>query len=170
VCLQHWHGWCHMKLQPSRHKFCVHHTTMHHVTPCKATNVRLCVFSCNLPPALLAEWPGSFTCYFGNTEWNEYRNKSQRRKSTLVKKFSRRSCTDANPRPFNHGSGILTTELSPSGGFPSRFDVFSRCERRYPYVKGCNSGAFQTFSWEQLVTCLAHSKEPFKTSLAEYWW
>ena len=22
-----------------------------------------CVFGCNLPPALLAEWPGSFTCY-----------------------------------------------------------------------------------------------------------
>ena len=26
----------------------------------------VCVFSCNLPPALLAEWPGSFTCYCGN--------------------------------------------------------------------------------------------------------
>ena len=25
------------------------------------------VFSCNLPPALLADWPGSFTCYCGNT-------------------------------------------------------------------------------------------------------
>ena len=25
------------------------------------------VFGCNLPPALLAEWPGSFTCYCGNT-------------------------------------------------------------------------------------------------------
>ena len=24
-------------------------------------------FSCNLPPALLAEWPGFFTCYCGNT-------------------------------------------------------------------------------------------------------
>ena len=38
--LQHWHGWCHMKLQPSRRKFGVHHTTMHHVTACKATYVR----------------------------------------------------------------------------------------------------------------------------------
>ena len=27
----------------------------------------VCVFSCNLPPALLAEWPGSFTCYCSNT-------------------------------------------------------------------------------------------------------
>ena len=65
--LQCWHGWCHMKLQPSQRKFCVHHTTMHHVTSCKATYVGVCVFSCNLPPALLAEWPGSFTCYCGNT-------------------------------------------------------------------------------------------------------
>ena len=40
VYLQRWHGWCHMKLQPFRRKFCVHHTTMHHVTSCKATYVR----------------------------------------------------------------------------------------------------------------------------------
>ena len=37
-----------------------------------------------------------------------------------------------------------------------------------PYVKGCNSGASQKISWEQLVTCLTHSKEHCKTSLAEY--
>ena len=40
VYLQHWQGWCHMKLQPSRLKSCVHHTTLHYVTPCKATYVR----------------------------------------------------------------------------------------------------------------------------------
>ena len=28
------------------------------------------MFSCNLPPALLAEWPGYFICYCGNT-WVE---------------------------------------------------------------------------------------------------
>ena len=28
VYLQRWHGWCHMKLLPSRRKFCVHHATM----------------------------------------------------------------------------------------------------------------------------------------------
>ena len=38
--LKRWHGWCHMKLQPSRRKFCVHHTTMHYVTSYKATYVR----------------------------------------------------------------------------------------------------------------------------------
>ena len=45
--------------------------------------------------------------------WNGYRNKSQHRKSTLEKKFSRRSSRDSNPRPFNHESGALTTELFP---------------------------------------------------------
>ena len=45
--------------------------------------------------------------------WNGYRNKSQHRKSTLEKKISRRSSRDSNPRPFNHESGALTTELSP---------------------------------------------------------
>ena len=44
--------------------------------------------------------------------WNGYRNKSQHRKSTL-RKFSRRSSRDTNPRPFNHQFGALTTELSP---------------------------------------------------------
>ena len=42
------------------------HVPGYSVTSFKATN-GVCVFSCNLPPALLAEWPGSFTCYFGNT-------------------------------------------------------------------------------------------------------
>ena len=45
------------------------------------------MFSCNLPPALLAEWPGFFTCYCGNTGGNGYRNKSQHRKSTLEKEI-----------------------------------------------------------------------------------
>ena len=40
VYLQRWHGWCHMKLQPSPRKSCVHHTTMLHVSSCKATYVR----------------------------------------------------------------------------------------------------------------------------------
>ena len=29
------------------------------------------------------------------------------------RKFSRRSSRDSNPRPFNHESGAVTTELSP---------------------------------------------------------
>ena len=48
--------------------------------------------------------------------WNGYRNRSQHRKLTMEKKrkkkSSRRSCRDSNPRPFNHESGAVITELS----------------------------------------------------------
>ena len=73
------------------------------------------MFNCNLPPALLAEWPRSFTCYCGNmgVEWI-----LKIRDSTECwpwrRKFSRCSCRDSNPQPFNHESGALTTELSLS--------------------------------------------------------
>ena len=43
VYLQRWHGWCHKNLLPERvdlGAFCVHHTTMHRVTSCKATYIR----------------------------------------------------------------------------------------------------------------------------------
>ena len=45
--------------------------------------------------------------------WNRYRTKGQHRKMTLEKKFSRHSCRDSNPGPFNHESDALTTKLSP---------------------------------------------------------
>ena len=45
------------------------------------------MFSCNLPPALLAEWLGSFTCYCSNMGVDGYQNKSQHRKLTLEKKI-----------------------------------------------------------------------------------
>ena len=50
------HGWCQVKLWPSQRKFCVH------TTHSKPHTLDACVFSCNLPPALLAEWSGAFTC------------------------------------------------------------------------------------------------------------
>ena len=46
-----------------------------------------CVFRCNLPPALLAEWPGSFTCHCSNMGVEQTRNKSQHTKLTLEKKI-----------------------------------------------------------------------------------
>ena len=46
-----------------------------------------CVFSCNLPQALLAEWPGSFTCYYLNTGEKMDTKISQHRKLTLEKKI-----------------------------------------------------------------------------------
>ena len=47
----------------------------------------VCVFRCNLRPALLAEWPGSFTCHCGNTGMERTPNKSQHTKLTLEKKI-----------------------------------------------------------------------------------
>ena len=43
------------------------------------------MFRCNLQPALLEEWPGSFTCYFGNIGLERTPNKSQHTKLTLEK-------------------------------------------------------------------------------------
>ena len=48
--------------------FCVHHTTMHHVTSCKATCVKDMRVWQKPATSLLAIWSGSFTCYCGNTE------------------------------------------------------------------------------------------------------
>ena len=33
----------------------------------------VCMFRCNLPPAILAKWPGSFTCLCSNMGWNGHR-------------------------------------------------------------------------------------------------
>ena len=81
VCLLH--GCCHLST------FCVHHTTTHHVTSlhAKSHTTDTCMCSCNLPPTLLAEWPGLFPCYCSNTGWNVDWNKSQHRKLTLKKKI-----------------------------------------------------------------------------------
>ena len=58
------HGRCHVKLLPSRRVLCTSYNHAPcHIISCKATYV----FNCNLPPALLAEWPGSFTCYCRET-------------------------------------------------------------------------------------------------------
>ena len=81
VYLQRWHGWCHMKLLPSRRKLC--------------DTVQPCTMSLHA------------------RVWNGYRNKSQHRKLTLEKKFLPPLLQGFEPRPFNHESGVLTTELSP---------------------------------------------------------
>ena len=56
----------------SMHIMCTpyNHALVYCVTSFEATmraHICACVFSCNLPPALLAEWAGSFTCYCSNT-------------------------------------------------------------------------------------------------------
>ena len=46
--------------------------------------------------------------------WNGYRNRSQHRKFTLENKLFLPFPQGFEPRPFNHESGALTTELAPA--------------------------------------------------------
>ena len=65
----------------------------HYAWPATVSPLRLhwvkCVrmFRCNLPPALLAEWPGSFMCHCHNTGVERTLSKSQHTKLTLEKKI-----------------------------------------------------------------------------------
>ena len=97
-----------MKLLPSRRVLCtLYNHAPSHVTSCKATYRYMCacVLNCNLPPELLAECPGLF------------KKKRKEKKKSQHKKFypgeENSPCRDSNPRPFDHESGALTTELSP---------------------------------------------------------
>ena len=47
----------------------------------------VCLCRCKLPSALLAEWPGSFTCHCSNTGVERTPGKSQHTKLTLEKKI-----------------------------------------------------------------------------------
>ena len=73
-------GLCHVKLLPSQHMICVLHTTMHQFTVSlhyKPHTVGSCLFWHNLPPALLAEWPGYLLHAAAVTQgWNGYRNET----------------------------------------------------------------------------------------------
>ena len=93
--------------------FCVHHTTMHHVTSCKAT-IRN-VYACLAVTCHLRFWQNDWGLLRATAVtwgWNGYQNKSQHRSWPWRRKFSRCSKRDLNPQPFNHKSGALTTELS----------------------------------------------------------
>ena len=93
----------------------------------------VCVFSCNLPKAPFRENDLNLLRVTAVTRvWNGYRNNIQHRKLTLRKKFSRRACKNSNPRPFNHESGALTTELSP---LPVLWSGIG-----YPAIPSCRRG------------------------------
>ena len=54
----------------------------------EATYIQGVLFSCNLPPAFWAKWPGSFLHATVVTQgWNRYQNTSQHRKLTLKEKI-----------------------------------------------------------------------------------
>ena len=54
-----------------------------------------CVFSCNLPPALLAEWPGSLTCYCG---------------LFISKRKERKNASNWSSRGHKHIGSLFTNE------------------------------------------------------------
>ena len=87
-------------------------------------------------------------------------------------KTVQKACGHMRVIDFNHYGQYFFLSISrwfKSGVFQRYCGVFSRCERCYLFLKGCNSGASRIISWEEVVSCLAHSKEHLKTSLAEYW-
>ena len=110
------HGWCHVKLLLSRRRLCVHHSTIHQFTVSVAIHSKshnmqgACMFSCNLPPALLAEWPGSFMCYCSGTD-------TEIRVSTESWPWRRQFPTTPvgtwTRGPFDQEPDALTAELPP---------------------------------------------------------
>ena len=75
------------------------HASAYSVTSFEATFIGcICIFSCHLAPALLAERLVSFICYCGTQGWNGYGNKSQHRKLTLEKTEETPSAAPAGTR------------------------------------------------------------------------
>ena len=88
VYLQCLLGWCHMKLLLSWPKFCVHHTTMHHVT--MQNHIRK-VYACLAVTCHLHFWQNDRDLLHAiavTQGWNRYQNKSPHKKLTLEKKIS----------------------------------------------------------------------------------
>ena len=82
------HCWCHMKLLPSRRKFCVHQTK-----PCTChfmqSHIRK-VHACLAVTCHLHSWQNDWDLLRAAAvtwRWNRYWNKSQHRKLTLEKKI-----------------------------------------------------------------------------------
>ena len=135
--LQHWHGWCHMKLLSSGRVLC----TPYNYAPCHFMQSHI-----RKVHACLA-----VTCHlhFWQDDQNSLRTTAVARGGTDTKirvsteswpwrrKFSRRSCKDSSPRSFNRESGALTTELSPLPRFIVilRSDVLHAQKLRFPVLR-----------------------------------
>ena len=85
--LQHWHGWCHMKLLPPWHILC----TPYNHEPCHFMQSHICqVYAFLAVTCQLHFWQndwGLLCATVVTLVWNGYRNKSQDRKLTLEKKI-----------------------------------------------------------------------------------
>ena len=113
VYLQRWHGWCHMKLLPSRRVLC----TPYSHAPCHFMQSRIRkVYACLAVTCHLHFWQndrGLLRATPVTRGWNGYRNKSQHRKLTLEKKIIPPFLQGFDPTTFQSRVRRLTTELSP---------------------------------------------------------
>ena len=118
--VQHWHGWCHMKLLPSRRVLC----TPYNHAPCHFMQSHIrkvhAYLVVNCHPHFWQNDRGLLRATAVTRGWNGYRNKSQHRKLTLEKKIlppllqgfepttfwsrARRSNHWAIPARYNKGS------------------------------------------------------------------
>ena len=133
VYLQRWHGWCtriRCQRSQSRRVLC----TPYNHAPCHfmQSHIRK-VYACLAVTCHLRFWQsdrGLLRATAVTRGLNGYRNKSQHRKLTLEKKILPPFQQDSNPRPFNHESGALTTELSPP---PCRSHLQWICKQQLSY-------------------------------------
>ena len=118
-CFEYPQKWCtytsystHMKLMLSLCILCTPYTVSlsHHFM--QSHILGACVFSCNLPPTLLTEWPESFMCYCSNTGEERIPKWVSTESWPWRTKFSNCFCQDLNLQPFDPESGALTTEVS----------------------------------------------------------
>ena len=100
VYLQHWHGWCHMNLLPSRHILC----PPYNHAPCHFMQSHICkVYACLAVTCHQHFWQDDRDLLRATAVtrgWNGYWNRSQHRKLTLEKNFFGRSRRDSKPTTF----------------------------------------------------------------------
>ena len=99
----------------------------------------VCVFRCNLPTALLAEWPGSFTCHCGNTGWNGHPIGITTESSLWRRKFSHRSCRDSNSQYLDHESDALTNKLYSYVALTKEISAENAQTSCYVWFQSCTS-------------------------------
>ena len=98
------HGWCHVNCCR------LGANSVYTIQPCSRLQrhfiqshiLGACAFRCNLPPALLTEWSGSFTCYCGNTRVERIPKilLESAQKVDPGEEISHHSCGNSNPGTF----------------------------------------------------------------------
>ena len=92
------------------------------------------VFRCNLPPALLLVWQGSFTCHCSNMEVEETPNKSQHTKLTQEKKIFPPLLPGFEPATFRsrvQRSRLLNTWTLPLVKYSTEYKKMGRLHMDY---------------------------------------